>query len=213
MTPIKPTQLFRQLDDELAAFDLLNCPIQTFLSWLGKAKTIEDNAEAMTLATNCASEGPAARLVLFKGLNDEGFAIYGNSLSQKGRNFAHDPRAALVFFWPKSGRQIRVSGRVSSMPRHEVEEYFASRALESQVASSISHQSQPIDSREVLEERFHTALKLAQEQGGQPCPVDWSGWRIKPDRFEFFIYREHRLNDRFDYRRVESDWRLTRLQP
>jgi pyridoxamine 5'-phosphate oxidase len=201
------------LGDQLKDYDLTADPIDSFLSWYRQAKLIEENPEAMTLATADREGNVAARIVLFKGLVEGQFSLYGHDCSIKGQHMAVNPQASLVFYWHNLKRQVRVNGRVLRMPQEQVEAYFQKRGLESQVASSISEQSQVISSRHELEERFHHALALAKKTSYVKRPATWTGYYLVPTQMEFFLYREYRLNDRFLFINKNMKWNIERLQP
>lgn len=200
--------------DRLEDYSLTQNPFESFTLWYQAARQVEENPEAMTLATSSKAGIPSARIVLFKGLIENQFALYGHSCSQKGQELEENPRASLVFYWHKGGRQVRVSGVIHKMPREQVESYFQKRALESQVASAISKQSEAISSRQELEQRFEQALTKARSTGRVDLPETWNGYLLRPTQFEFFLYREHRLNDRFLFEQdTPAGWSIKRLQP
>lgn len=200
--------------EQLSDYDLVDDPFQSFSSWYNQAKAQEENPEAMILATADAQGRSDARTVLFKGLQDQAFTLYGRETSAKGLQLKAMPFGALVFYWHRLKRQVRVQGPVELMERSAVERYFASRSLESRVASSISDQSRPISSRAELERAFKVGLEQAQKSAGEVrCPDSWQGYLLRPERIEFFLYREHRLNDRFNFEVKDGKWSWIRLQP
>lgn len=200
-------------NDDLKAYSLTSDPVESFLKWHESALKIEENANAMALATAARSGIPSVRMVLFKGCVGEKFSLYGHNDSQKGHELEENPNASLVFYWHRSLRQVRVTGPVEKMTKEQTLQYFSSRALESQVASSVSKQSQPIANRETLESHFHNALKLAKEKGHVEMPENWQGYYLIPQEIEFFLYRDFRLNDRFLFKKKSSAWDWQRLQP
>lgn len=202
-----------KLTDQLSDYDLVEDPIQNFSHWYNQAKTREENPEAMTLATADLKGSVAARIVLFKGLQEGKFSLYGHDCSLKGQHMAQNPTAALVFYWHHLKRQVRISGSIHQMPEVDVERYFQKRGLESQVASAISVQSDAISGREELEKRFFDKLAQARVDGKVTRPSTWKGYFLEPNEFEFFLYREHRLNDRFLYSKTPKGWSIQRLQP
>jgi pyridoxamine 5'-phosphate oxidase len=188
-------------------------PFFQFERWFAEARGRGvGQAEAMAVATAGADGKPSVRMVLLKEHGPEGFVFYTNHGSQKGRDLAANPLAALLFFWQPMGRQVRIEGRVEVAPREMSEHYFKSRPPGSQVAAAISEQSAPIGSREELEERFERLLAEAGAEG-PPLPADWGGYRVLPAAFEFWEHREDRLHDRIRYERSSGFWRMVRLQP
>jgi pyridoxamine 5'-phosphate oxidase len=171
-------------------------PILLFDQWLGEARASEPNdPEAMTLATSDASGRPSARMVLLKGHGPEGFVFYTNEQSAKGEQLAANPRAALLFHWKSLRRQVRVAGVVDRVSGTEADAYFATRARDSQLGAWASDQSRPLDSRSTFEARFEEA-KAKYEGEDVPRPPHWGGYRVVPDRIEFWLDRPHRLHER-----------------
>jgi pyridoxamine 5'-phosphate oxidase len=167
----------------------------------------------MTIATTTRSGEPSARMVLLRGFDDRGFGFFTNYDSQKGRELAENPRAALVVYWAKLGRQVRVSGAVVKQSAEESTAYFHGRPLASQISALASPQSQVIPSRAALEE---TVSKLAAkyEETAVPLPPTWGGYRVVPQTIEFWLHRDNRLHDRIRYtRQPAGGWRIERLAP
>ncbi len=196
--------------------DLTDEPLALFSRWLNEAFAAGGaGATAMRLATADAEGTPAVRVVLLKAHGPEGFVFYTDYGSAKGADLAVNPRAELMFFWREMNRQVRVSGAVAKMAREDAEAYFVSRPKASQVSAAASDQSQPIDSREVLEAR----VRALDELDALSCPEDWGGYCLTPKRIEFWQGRESRLHDRFVYQSVDESvhdsqrWQVTRLQP
>lgn len=196
-------------------------PFENFRSWLAEAQKAmgEELATAMTLATVSKSGQPSARIVLHKGLGRdsegrEGFCLFSNFNSPKSRDLAESGQAALVFFWPPFGRQIRVEGRVSRLSDQASDEYFASRPRGSQIGAWASPQSQKIGSRAELLERVAEVEKRYSGESVIPRPSNWGGWFLLPDRIEFWQAGEFRLHDRFIFERGENgQWSRSRLAP
>jgi pyridoxamine 5'-phosphate oxidase len=188
-------------------------PFSQFGAWLREAEASEpNNPNAMTLATVSADGRPSTRMVLLKGYDDQGFVFYTNYTSQKGRELLGNPNASLCFYWKSLGRQVRVDGRAEPVSDAEADAYFASRQRGSQIGAWASDQSRPVDSRETLEERVRTVT--AEYDGADvPRPPHWSGFRVVPDRIEFWTDRPNRLHDRQVFDRAVGGWREQRLQP
>ncbi len=188
-------------------------PIVQFHRWFAEARATGDPLpEAMNLATTTRTGIPSARMVLLKGVDARGFVFFTNHESQKGKDLAENPRAALVFYWGKLGRQVRVSGTVSRVSSEESDAYFRNRPLESRLSAAASPQSAVIPSRDVLEKRVEELRR--QYDGDVPRPSFWGGYRVSPESIEFWLHRENRLHDRLRYiRRPNGTWRLERLAP
>lgn len=169
--------------------------------------------EAMTLATSTRSGEPSARMVLLRGFDERGFGFFTNYDSQKGQELAENPRAALVVYWPKLARQVRIGGAVVRQSADESRAYFQNRPLASQLSAWASPQSQVIANRGVLED---AVAALAEKYGGGPVPLPpyWGGYRVIPQTIEFWLHRDNRLHDRIRYRRrADGGWRIERLGP
>jgi len=188
-------------------------PLVLFDRWFREA--VEAGApqpDAMTLATS-GEEGPSARMVLFKGIQDASFVFYSNYGSRKGRDLAYDHRAALVFYWSATRHQVRVYGVVRKLPRGASEEYFHSRPRGAQLSALASRQSNVLRSREQIERRV---LELAEKHPAEvPLPKDWGGYALRPIWLEFWENRDDRLHDRLRYtwRSAHAGWRIERLAP
>ncbi|MDY0050450.1 MAG: pyridoxamine 5'-phosphate oxidase, partial [Halothiobacillaceae bacterium] len=167
---------------------------------------------SMVLATADAGGRPSARYVLLKHFDERGLCWYTDTRSRKGQELAQNPRAALAFYWPEMDRQVRIEGAVERLSEHDAENYFRQRPPGSRLAAAASHQSQPIGSREALEQRV-AVLKAQYPDGGVPRNPDWGGYRLIPEHFEFWQGRESRMHDRFVYTRVGEGWRIERLMP
>ena len=197
----------------LARADIPADPWALFDAWLEEAIAFPvEDATAMALATADAGGMPSVRIVLLKGHSRAGLTFFTDTSSQKGQALNHNPRASVAFYWRELERQLRVSGEVERVSEDQADHYFNSRPLDSRLSASISHQSQVIESREALEERFHSA----QQRNSQDVtrPSRWGGYLLKPSVFEFWQGRVGRLHDRFQYTAETSgDWQINRLQP
>ena len=167
---------------------------------------------AATLATADAAGRPSARVVLVRGVDDEGFVFYTNYTSRKAREVASNPQAALCFHWHWLEEQARVEGLVTRATREESDAYFRSRPRGSQIGAWASQQSQPLASPGELEARV--ALFEREFEGREvPRPEFWGGFRLVPDRFEFWKAAESRLHDRILFARIDAEWIESRLYP
>ena len=198
-----------ELDEKLIDPD----PIVQFQTWFKDAIAAKlPLPEAMTLATATPEGRPSARMVLLKHVDDDGFVFFTNYNSTKARQLEVNPFAALVFYWSKLDRQVRVEGSVTRTSAEESCEYFHTRPRESQIGAWASAQSEVIASRDVLEERAHDLETLYFDRDVD-CPEHWGGYRLKPDRIEFWKSRIGRLHDRILYQRTGDAWTITRLAP
>ena len=199
----------------LSEADLDSNPIQQFNLWFEQALAadlIEPNA--MTLATATADGKPSARIVLLKGVSERGFVFYTNYGSQKGRQLIANPYAALVFHWDKLERQIRIEGKVEKLSSVESLEYFHSRPKASQLGAWTSNQSQVIANREVLEQKLASLQAQYSDEATIPLPEHWGGFRVVPNRLEFWQGRPSRLHDRLLYDlEADGSWSISRLAP
>lgn len=184
-----------------------------FEEWLAEARLAEPNdPEAMTLATADRDGGPSARMVLLKGHDRRGFVFYTNSRSRKGVELAENARAALLFHWKSLRRQVRIEGAVEAVEAAEADGYFATRSRESQVGAWASDQSQPMARRADFESRYQ-ALVAEYEGCDVPRPPHWWGYRVAPERIEFWNDRAHRLHERRLFVRAGEGWTESLLYP
>ena len=189
-------------------------PLKQFAGWFKDAVAAEEILpEAMTAATSTRSGEPSARMVLLRGYDERGFGFFTNYDSQKGRELAENPRASLVVYWPKLGRQVRISGAVVKQSAKESMSYFRNRPLASQLSAWATPQSKVIANRKVLED--DAAVLAAEYEGAAvPLPPDWGGYRVIPQTIEFWLHRDNRLHDRIRYtRQAGGGWRIERLAP
>ena len=182
-------------------------PLKQFREWYAEAGN-----DAVALATAARDGWPSARMVLLKGADERGFVFHSSYESRKARELAENPRAALLFYWHDLGRQVRVEGDVEQVDRGESETYFKTRPRGGHLAAWTSSQSEPIGTRDELEERF-AELERTFEGDQVPLPPHWGGFRLVPETYEFWQHRENRLHDRFRYRRNGDDWVIERLSP
>ncbi|MDH3335969.1 MAG: pyridoxamine 5'-phosphate oxidase [Rhodospirillaceae bacterium] len=188
-------------------------PIRLFEQWLAEAEKSEPNdPNAMTLATVGADGMPAARMVLLKGVDDRGFVFYTNLGSDKASDLQENPVGALVFHWKSLRRQVRVSGAVEMVSDTEADEYFASRPRDSRIGAWASKQSQTLEGMFELEARVAKfATKFAI--GNIPRPEFWSGFRVIPQRIEFWADRPFRLHERVVFEKSNNGWATKRIYP
>ncbi|WP_442795605.1 pyridoxamine 5'-phosphate oxidase [Pelobium manganitolerans] len=189
-------------------------PYQQFEKWFQEALNAQvAEPNAMTLATTTANCVPSARIVLLKEFTDEGFVFYTNYNSKKGREIAESPFAALVFFWPDLERQIRIEGVVETVSEEESDAYFKSRPRGSQLGALTSPQSEMIPNRSYLEDKLAKLTEKHKEKDIQR-PEHWGGYRVIPNRIEFWQGRSSRLHDRILYvQEKDQSWRFERLAP
>lgn len=188
-------------------------PIEQFNAWFEEARQTEPHdPTAMVLSTVDAAGMPDSRVVLLKGLDAEGFVFYTHYGSAKGMQLLHNPHAALNFYWPHLAKQVRIRGVVDKTSAFQSDEYFSSRPFLSQVAAMAARQSQEIPDRDYLSHAFDHLLKQYAQQPPSR-PLDWGGYCLKPDRFEFWQGRDNRLHDRIMYTKIEKDWHIARLAP
>jgi pyridoxamine 5'-phosphate oxidase len=189
-------------------------PFRQFDAWLIEALAAEVRlADAFALATADATGMPSVRMVLLRGHGPAGFDFYTNRASRKGRDLLVNDRAAALFHWPALDRQLRLSGSVEPIDEEASAAYFVSRPRGSQLSAWASAQGEPIEGRAALESRV-AAVAARFPDGPLPLPPDWGGYRLVPDRFEFWLSRPDRLHDRVEYLRDErGGWNRRRLQP
>lgn len=193
--------------------DLDPDPFKQFGIWFtGAVEAGIRDVNAMTLATVSPDCQPSARVVLLKSYGHDGFVFYTNYASEKGRHLNENPRVAMVLHWKELERQIRIEGAAEKVSREESKRYFHSRPIGAQLGAWVSHQSEVIDARRMLEARLS---EMEERFAGKqlPLPPHWGGYRVKPERIEFWQGRPNRLHDRFRYTHQGNEWRLERLAP
>jgi len=192
--------------------DLAPDPFAQFGNWFDEAlQSGIALPNTMTLATATKKGRPSARAVLLKGFDAHGFVFYTHYGSRKGRELEQNPQAMLLFCWEELERQVGIEGRVEQVPAAESDRYFASRPLGARLSAIVSPQSETVASREDLETRLEEAAKRWRD--APPRPPHWGGYRLAPDRFEFWQGRRDRLHDRLCYRKSGGVWKIERLAP
>ena len=188
-------------------------PLALFDHWFAEARASEINdPEAMALATADAEGNPSARMVLLKGHGPEGFVFYTNDESAKGKQLGENPQAALLLHWKSLRRQVRVEGTVERVSDAVADAYFATRSRDSQLGAWASDQSRPLDSRATFEQRFDEVTRRFDGQD-VPRPPRWGGYRVVPERIEFWSDRPHRLHERRLFIRDGECWSEGLLYP
>lgn len=185
-------------------------PLLQFSGWMDEALVADPgDATSMTLATADLGGFPSARIVLLKGFDKSGYTWFTNYQSEKGKQLEANPQAEILFYWKALERQVRIRGSVSRVSREESIEYFKSRPKGSQIGAVASQQSRPIEARELLEQQVASMV----DQASIECPDNWGGFRLLPQRYEFWQGRASRLHDRFRYTATDTGWHVERLQP
>ncbi len=193
--------------------DLNDNPFEQFEKWFLQADQAEiQDASAMSLATVSADGKPSLRTVLLKTFDTDGFVFYTNYSSQKSQQIDQNANVALLFSWTGLERQIEITGKAEKIPTSESLKYFISRPKGSQLGAWASNQSSPITSRNLLEIQLNK-IKQKFKAGEIPLPDFWGGYRVIPEKIEFWQGGSARIHDRFEYRRIENDWEIFRLQP
>lgn len=193
--------------------DVLKDPFLLFKSWFSEAsQVVESEVNAMTLATATLDGKPSCRMVLLKEMDHSGFIFFTNKDSRKGSELAINPFGCLLFFWKELERQIIIEGSVSQIPPIESDKYFSQRPVKSQIGAWASHQDKVIASRHDLEKSF-SHFSAIYQQKSVPRPPYWGGYKLIPNRFEFWQGRESRLHDRLQFLLNEGKWAISRLSP
>lgn len=188
-------------------------PFAPFQRWLSLAEKSEELAETMMLATATAAGVPSVRAVLLKGIDARGFVFYTNLESRKSGELFVNPYAAICFHWKSLKRQVRAEGITEQVSEDEADAYFASRPRASQIAAWSSDQSRPLESREQLEKRVDMFTRRFRDRSAILRPNFWSGFRLAPDRVEFWQDQPSRLHDRLVFIRDSGGWHRERLFP
>jgi pyridoxamine 5'-phosphate oxidase len=193
--------------------DVSRDPIAEFARWFAEAQAAEvEEPNAMVLATATPDGAPSARVVLLKGFDERGFVFFTDYRSRKGAELEANPRAALVLHWSELERQVRITGDVTRTSAEESEAYYRSRPMGSRLGAWVSHQSQAIPSRDVLEGGLRE-VERRFAGGDVPLPPYWGGYRVRPGVIEFWQGRQNRLHDRVRYVREDGGWLIERLAP
>lgn len=188
-------------------------PYRQFVKWFESAVQAKSRTvNALTLATADPQGKPSVRIVLLKSMDSRGFVFFSNYQSLKGKQSARNAKAEILFYWPEVERQVRVSGRLTKLPRKDSRGYFCRRPRSAQISAWASDQSRPIKNRAALEAKVREYEKKFAGKN-VPLPEKWGGFRLIPQTYEFWQGRESRLNDRLLYRRSAGKWKMTRLQP
>lgn len=205
-------QRFDYPGEGLKREELNGDPFEQFRGWLDEAKTFEQpEANAMTLSTATLDGKPSIRVVLLKGI-DHGLIFFTNYLSRKGAEISLNPQAALSFYWRTLFRQVTVEGKVRKISRKESEKYFRTRPRRAQISALVSEQGLEIESRPELEAK-HAEIERRFAGEKIPLPPFWGGYRLVPNRFEFWQGRPNRLHDRFEYLKKGKNWVIKRVSP
>ncbi len=188
-------------------------PHEQFNIWLNEALNSGiDEPNAMTLATSSKNGTPGLRTVLLKGIASDGYIFYTNYKSSKAKDLEENPKAAIMFLWKDLERQLIVTGNVEKVSREESTQYFNSRPRESQIGSWSSEQSSEIPDRKFIEDQYESYSKKFEGKD-IPLPDFWGGFKLIPEKYEFWQGRENRLHDRICYLKEPENWKIVRLSP
>jgi len=195
-------------------FEDLDNPIDLFKNWFKKAEETEINdPNAVALGTADQTNQPSVRMVLLKGLSDEGFVFYTNFNSKKGNDLKINQQASMCFHWKSLRRQVRVIGKVQQVTEKEADEYYNSRPYKNRIGAWASNQSEKLESRDVFLKKIEEFEKKYPDQSKVPRPPHWSGWRILPNEIEFWLDGEGRIHERLNYINNNSKWIKEILYP
>ena len=195
-------------------FEDLDNPIDLFKNWFKKAEETEVNdPNALALGTADQKNQPSVRMVLLKGLSNEGFVFYTNFNSKKGSDLKNNQQASMCFYWKSLRRQVRVIGKVQQVTDKEADEYYNSRPYKNRISAWASNQSKKLDSRDTFLKKISEFEKKYPDQDNVPRPPHWSGWRILPKEIEFWLDGEGRIHERLNYINNDSKWTKEILYP
>ena len=195
-------------------FEDLDNPIDLFKNWFKKAEETEVNdPNALALGTADQKNQPSVRMVLLKGLSNEGFVFYTNFNSKKGSDLKNNQQASMCFHWKSLRRQVRVIGKVQQVTDKEADEYYNSRPYKNRISAWASNQSKKLDSRDTFLKKIEEFEKKYPDQNNVPRPPHWSGWRILPKEIEFWLDGEGRIHERLNYINNDSKWTKEILYP
>ena len=195
-------------------FEDLDNPIDLFRKWFDKAKETEINdPNAVALGTADEKNQPSVRMVLLKGLSNEGFVFYTNFNSKKSKDIKINKLASMCFHWKSLRRQVRVIGNVKKVSDEEADNYYNSRAYKSRIAAWASTQSEKMESRDLLSKKIEEFKKKYPDENKIPRPPHWSGWRICPHEIEFWLDGENRVHERLNYKHEGGSWIKEILYP
>jgi pyridoxamine 5'-phosphate oxidase len=195
-------------------FEDLDNPIDLFKNWIKKAEETEINdPNAVALGTANQSNQPSVRMVLLKGLSNEGFVFYTNFNSKKGIDLKINQQASMCFHWKSLRRQVRVIGKVQQVTEKEADEYYNSRPYKNRISAWASNQSEKLESRDTFLKKIEEFEKKYPDQNKVPRPPHWSGWRILPNEIEFWLDGEGRIHERLNYINNNSKWIKEILYP
>jgi pyridoxamine 5'-phosphate oxidase len=195
-------------------FEDLDNPIDLFKNWFKKAEEKEINdPNAVALGTSDQTNQPSVRMVLLKGLSNEGFVFYTNFNSKKGSDLKINQQASMCFHWKSLRRQIRVIGKVQQVSEKEADDYYNSRPYKNRISAWASNQSEQLDSRDTFLKKIAEFEKKHPDQNKVPRPPHWSGWRILPKEIEFWLDAEGRVHERLNYINNNNKWTKEILYP
>ena len=197
-----------------SCFEDLDNPIELFKKWFSRAEENEINdPNAVAVATSDKSNQPNVRMVLLKGLNDQGFVFYTNFNSTKGKELKINQKASMCFHWKSLRRQVRVLGKVEEVTSKEADDYYNSRPYKNRISAWASSQSKPLDKRETFLDKIKEFEKKYPDANNVPRPPYWSGWRLIPNEIEFWVDGEGRIHERLIYKNTGGKWSKEILYP
>jgi pyridoxamine 5'-phosphate oxidase len=197
-----------------ACFEDEQNPIILFKKWFSEAEKSEINdPNALSLATSSSNAVPSVRMVLLKGLDDNGFVFYTNFNSKKGKDLKENPQASMCFHWKSLRRQVRITGEATVIQNEEADKYYNSRAYESRIGAWASSQSQVMKNRNEFLNKIKEFEKKYPDEKKVPRPSHWSGWRVKPNTIEFWLEIKNRIHERLNYKKNKNKWFREILYP